>query len=225
MASDDTRGTVPRHRRGRNPCRNPCRDTGLLQGSGPTSRLRLPFRLPDAMDRHPIEARIDPHRGGEETGPGVEPEAFREALSHWASTVTVVAIRDGDDVHATTVTSFFPVSADPPLVAVSLGPNAQVLPWIEPGARLVVSLLAEGQSRLASTFADSFPVGPSPFPEDGDPVVAGAVAALACTVREVLPTGADARLVLARVESTGEGVGTGPLLYHRRSYRRLAPDG
>lgn len=174
------------------------------------------------MDRRPIEARIDPGRDDEHAGPGVGPDAFRDALAHWASTVTVVAARDDDDVHATTVSSFFPVSADPPFVAVSLGANAQVLPWLEPGARFVVSLLAEGQTRLATTFADSFPVGPSPFPAEGDPVVAGSLAALVCTVREVVVSEGDARLVLGRVEGTVEGDGARPLLYYRRSYRRLA---
>lgn len=177
------------------------------------------------MDRRPIEARIDPHRGEASTGPGVDADAFREALSHWASTVTLVAARDGADVHATTVSSFAPVSADPPLVAVALGANAQVLPWLEPGARFTVSLLAEGQSRIATAFADSYPLGPSPFPDEGDPVVAGAAAALICTVRDVRETEGDARLVLGRVEETAEVGGAGPLLYHRRGYRRLADEG
>lgn len=178
------------------------------------------------MDHRPIEARIDAGREEDEPrGPGVAPDDFRDALAHWASTVTVVAARDGSDVYATTVTSFFPVSADPPLVAVSLGTGAQVLPWLDPGARFAVSFLAEGQSRLASTFADSFPVGPSPFPPGGDPVVAGAVAGLICSVREMHVTEGDARLVLGRVEATVEGEGDGPLLYHRRTYRKLADEG
>lgn len=176
------------------------------------------------MDRRPIEARIDPHRGEEGTGPGVEPDTFREALSHWASTVTVVAVRDGEDIHAVTVTSFFPVSADPPLVALSLGPNARVLPWLEPGARFVVSLLAEGQRRVASTFADAFPVGPSPFPAAGDPVVEGSLAALVCRVRDVQAVEGGARLVVGRLEDVVGGEDAGPLLYHRRRYGRVGDE-
>jgi len=175
------------------------------------------------MDRHPIEAHIDPHPEGGQAHSGVDPARFREALSHWASTVTIVAARDGTDVHATTVTSFVPVSADPPLVAVALGVGAQVLPWMEAGARFVVNLLSEEQRRLASTFADSFPVGPSPFPSAGDPVLEGAVVSLVCTVVEVRPTEGGARLVLGRVEEAREGKGERPLLYHRRGYRPLEP--
>ncbi|MCG6955362.1 MAG: flavin reductase family protein [Gemmatimonadetes bacterium] len=174
------------------------------------------------MARRPIEPRIDPHRGDPPTRPGVAADVFREALSRWASTVTVVAVRDGDAVHATTVTSFFPVSADPPLVAVALGPGAQVVPWMDVGATFAVSFLAEGQRGLASRFADSFPVGPSPFPTEGAPVVEGAVAALICTVREIQSTEGGARVVVARVEDARVGDDS-PLLYQARSYRRMAP--
>jgi len=159
------------------------------------------------MDRHPIQARD-----------------FKEILSHWATTVTIVAIREAGQVHATTVSSFAPVSADPPLIVVSLGANAQVLPWLEPGVSFTVSLLADDQQRLASVFADSYPVGPSPFPDDGDPVVQGAMTALICTVREVIATESDARLVLGRVESVSRTEGKLPLLYHRRGYRKLGED-
>lgn len=175
------------------------------------------------MDRHPIEPRIDLRRGEDEERSGVDPDVFREALSHWATTVTIVAVRDGTDVHATTVTSFIPVSADPPMVAVALGASAQVLPWLEVGAPVVVSLLSEGQRRVASTFADSFPVGPSPFAPAGDPVVDGAVASLVCTVVGVHPAGGGSRLVVARVEAVQEGSGNRPLVYHRRGYRPLGP--
>jgi len=173
--------------------------------------------------RHPIEARIDPHREEDEARSGVDPAVFREALSHWASTVTLVAVRDGDDLHATTVTSFVPVSADPPLVAVALGPGAQVLPWMEAGARFVVSFLSEDQRRVASTFADSFPVGPSPFPPTGDPVLEDAVVSLVCTVADVHETAGGARLVVGRVAEVKEGGGSRPLVYHRREYRSLSP--
>jgi flavin reductase (NADH) len=178
------------------------------------------------MTARPIDPHVDPGRGGDPPlRQGVGREAFREALSHWASTVTVVAARDGDDVHATTVTSFFPVSLDPPLVAVSLGPNAQVLPWLEEGARFVVSFLDEGQRALASRYTDSYPVGPSPFPTAGDPVVEGAVGALVCTVRDVHETEGRSRLVIGRVEAVTTGTGEAPLIYYRRGYRGLSPEG
>jgi flavin reductase (DIM6/NTAB) family NADH-FMN oxidoreductase RutF len=138
--------------------------------------------------------------------------------------VTLVAVRDEKQVHATTVTSFFPVSAEPPLVAVSLGPGAQVLPWLDPGTRFAVSMLSADQGALATRYADSFPVGPSPFPTSGEPVAEGAVAALVCEVVDVHPVEGGARLVVARVTSTSPGTGERPLLRHRRRYATLRSD-
>lgn len=175
------------------------------------------------MDPHPSQPGIGPSGSGNAPEGGVEADAFKDALSQWASTVTIVAAREGSSVHATTVTSFFPVSADPPLVAVSLGASAQVLPFLRPERRFVVSFLSEDQRRLASVYADSFPVDPSPFPGEGDPVVRDAVMALICTVREMHPTESGARLVVGRVEDTVPGAGR-PLLYQRRGYRKLDPE-
>lgn len=170
------------------------------------------------MERRPIEARID---AGRESGRDPLSESFREAMSRWASGVTVVSVRDPDDgrVYATTATSFASVSADPPRVVVSFGPGAQVLPFLTEGSPFVVNVLAGNQQRLASLYADSFPVGPSPFPDTGEPVVGGALATLVCTAERIVDVGGS-RLVLGRVEEAAAGEGE-PLLYHRRGYRVL----
>lgn len=160
--------------------------------------------------------------GVPDEGAGVDPSALKEALATWASTVTVVATRDGDDIHAVTVTSFFSVSVRPPLVAVSLGANARPLPWLDPGATFTVSFLAEGQRRIASAYADPVPTMPSPFTDEAAPGVEGAVTTLVCTVEALHPTEGGARLVLGRVREIRQGGGERPLLYWRRGYRGLA---
>lgn len=157
---------------------------------------------------------------------GVDDQTFRDAMADWASTVTVVAVRDRDDgrVRATTVSSFAPISSDPPEVVVSLNPNAQALPFVREGGSLGISLLAEGQTRWARVFADPFPVGPMPWTGDGTPVIPGAIVALECTVRAVHATEGGSRLVVARVVGiTGDGSDR-PLLYWQRGYHRLGED-
>lgn len=149
------------------------------------------------------------------------PEAFREALSHWASGVTVVAVREEDGtLHATTASSFASISDDPPRILVSLGPGAQILPFLAPGHRFVVNILSHGQRRLAMVFADPFPVGPSPFPSEGDPVAAGAVAVLVCEVERLIPVD-GVRLLLGQVMETRVGEGGDPLVRYRREYRSV----
>lgn len=148
---------------------------------------------------------------------------FRELLSHWAATVAIIATRHRGSVHATTITSFTPVAVDPPTLAVSLGPAAQVVPFIAEGSRFAVSLLDEGQQRVAEVCADPFPVGPLPFPADGDPVVAGALGQIVCTTLSIIELPGSARLIVGRVEEGTLGAGR-PLLWYRRAPARVADD-
>ena len=166
-----------------------------------------------------------PRRYGRHIGTGaddpesVRRDALRDALACWATGVSLVAVREGGRVYALTVSAFLPVSLEPALVAFALGGNAAVLPFLEPGRELTMSILAAGQQGLASRYADTFPVGPSPFPPEGPPVADGALAALVCRVDELLERG-DHHLVLARVEEARGGPGPA-LVYLRREYRRL----
>lgn len=148
-------------------------------------------------------------------------DRFRDALSRWASGVAVAAVRVDDRVLATTITAFLSVSVAPPLVLLSLGPTAQVLPFLPVGARFAVSVLTAEQARLASVFADSFPVGPTPFPAEGDPVIPDALVRIVGRVERIDLAG-DHRLVLTAVESSAVGSGE-PLIRWARAYRRLTP--
>ncbi len=148
---------------------------------------------------------------------------FRELLSHWASTVAIIATRHREKVYATTITSFTPVAVDPPTIVVSLGAGAQVLPFLAEGDRFAVSLLHEGQQGVAEVCADPFPVGPLPFPATGDPVVAEALGRMVCTVHAVVAVPGAARLVVGRVEEGTLGDGR-PLLWYRRAPARLADE-
>lgn len=181
------------------------------------------------MSRRPIEGGFDTGATPEDDaggGEGVSAQAFKDAMAEWASTVTLIAARDGNRVLATTATSFAPVAADPPTIVVSLGASAQVLPAMTTaGEPFVVSFLARNQRRIASIHADSFPVGPSPFPADGPPVVEGALLALLCEVVSVHPVDGNARLVTGRVVEVREGQAGQPLIYWRREYHGLEGDG
>lgn len=200
------------------------------------------------MNERPIDPEIRPHAGAERdpaeeaADPGVPSEEFRDALSEWATGVTIVAVRDPDDgrVYAATVSSFASVSAEPPRILISLGPGAQPLPFLQESpeekespeedvetlpvpagaARFVVNILSAEQSGLAQRFTDPFPVGRSPFPVEGDPVIEGGQAVLVCRVERVIPVG-SCRLVVGRVVRTRRSGSAAPepLLRHRRGYR------
>lgn len=146
-------------------------------------------------------------------------DALRDALACWATGVAIVAVREGERVYALTITAFMPLSLEPPLLAVGLGANAAVLPFLDPDRELVISILSGDQRGLASRYADSFPVGPSPFVAEGPPVVEGALASFVCRVEELLERG-DHHLVIARVTEARNHPGAA-LVYARREYRRV----
>lgn len=147
-------------------------------------------------------------------------ESLREAWAHWVTGVTIVAVRDGDAVHAVTVSAFLPLSAEPPLVAISLGSGASVLPFLDPDTPFTVSILTADQKGLASRYADTFPVGPSPFRSSGDPVVEGCLAWVTSRVEELLPRG-DHTLVIGRVVEAMTAEPDAALAYYRRDYHRV----
>ncbi|MBW3552229.1 MAG: flavin reductase family protein [Gemmatimonadetes bacterium] len=172
---------------------------------------------------------MTPRRIGRHIGGGPDPsaregeeqetaDALREALAAWPAGVTLVGVRAEGRVHALTVSAFMPISLNPPTVLVSLGPNAAAAPYLDPGSELGISLLAGDQKGLASRFADTFPVGPSPFPPEGVPVVADALAALVCEVEEVLTRG-DHSLVIAGVREVRRGRTAPALVWRNRDYR------
>lgn len=145
-------------------------------------------------------------------------ERFRAVFREWPSAVAVLAVRDGQHVYATTITSLTPVSADPPTVLASLGGSAQVVPFLRPGTRYAVSLLARDQARTAQVYSDSFPVGPSPFPDSGDPVIPDSQGWLVLEAERLVDAPGGARLVLGTVLEGNVDPGRPPLLYRRRRY-------
>lgn len=171
--------------------------------------------------RRPIQAEID--AGGPDHDEGsVAAARFREAFARWAASVTVVAVRDdGGTVHATTVSSFAPLSAQPPLVVICLGGGAQVLPFVDVGSRVGVSLLGEDQGRWASIFADSFPVAAPEWTECDAPRIPGAVMTLDCVVGAVHVGEGTSRLAVCHVDDIELGDDDRPLVYWRRGYATL----
>ncbi|KHG64780.1 MFS transporter [Thermus sp. 2.9] len=143
-------------------------------------------------------------------------EAFKEALSRFASGVTVVAVRAGEEERGMTATAFMSLSLEPPLVALAVSERAKLLPLLEKAGAFTVSLLREGQEAVSEHFAGR--------PKEGVGLVGGrvegALAALRCRLEALYP-GGDHRIVVGRVEEVELAEMGPPLLYFARGYRRL----
>src|SRR5450830_857842 len=88
---------------------------------------------------------------------------FRQALSQFATGVTVITTRLADgSFRGLTASSFNSVSLDPPLVLWSLGAGANSLPIFTGNSHYVINVLAAGQAHLAERFSRR---GHDPFGE------------------------------------------------------------
>jgi flavin reductase (DIM6/NTAB) family NADH-FMN oxidoreductase RutF len=169
--------------------------------------------------RRPIQAGI--RAGGPEDPDARRRDELREALSYWASGVAVLAVSDGEEVDAMTVSAFTPLSLDPPLVLACVHLNASPLPTLREERRFTIGILPESGRRLASAFAQRLPLAESPWvAEEGDPVLRDALVTFVCRLWAEHP-GGDHRMVVGEVERVVPGRGDAPLLFHRREYRGL----
>ncbi len=112
-------------------------------------------------------------------------EAFKEALSRFASGVAVVAARLGEEERGMTATAFMSLSLEPPLVALGISERARLLPLLEEAQAFTVSLLREGQEGVSEHFAGR--------PKEGvgllEGRVPGALAVLRCRLHALYPGG------------------------------------
>jgi 3-hydroxy-9,10-secoandrosta-1,3,5(10)-triene-9,17-dione monooxygenase reductase component len=149
---------------------------------------------------------------------------FKEALSRFATGVTVVAGIDDGQPAGFTCQSFMSVSIDPPYVAVAPARTSTTWPRIARAGSFCVTMLAEGQEALSRGFArsggDKFAgVDWEPAPKTGSPVILGGLAWVDCRVELVHDAG-DHELILGRVLDLGVSDGV-PLVFYRSSFATL----
>jgi flavin reductase (DIM6/NTAB) family NADH-FMN oxidoreductase RutF len=123
----------------------------------------------------------------------------------------LITVADGRDDVGATVSAFCPVSADPPLVLISLLAGSYPAELFgredEPVTRFAVTLLAAGQRMLAGRFAAEGRPGVRLLLDDvphrrgsdsGALIADGGLAALECAAEQRIEAG-DHLLVIARV--------------------------
>jgi flavin reductase (DIM6/NTAB) family NADH-FMN oxidoreductase RutF len=160
------------------------------------------------------------------------------AWASWAGAVTLVTAADGHDDIGVTVSAFCPLSADPPLVLVSLMSGSYPAELFgradSPVTRFAVTLLAAGQRVLAGRFAASGRPGARLMledvphrrgPDSGALIVDSGLAALECAAEQVSAAG-DHLLVIARVTGVPYVAEGGlPLIRFRGRYASLTMGG
>jgi len=154
---------------------------------------------------------------------------FRDALRHFPAGVTIVTIRQGDEVHGLTVSAFASVSAEPPLIVTVIDNRHKAFEMLErEGTVFAVNILGQEQVALSDRFAwlkegDRFAEGRWTTAVTGAPVLADALAWLDCRIHARYPAGTHT-IYVGAVHASGVPTPEGPpLIYWNRTYRHLQP--
>ena len=157
----------------------------------------------------------------------ISSDDFRDALRHFAAGVTLVTAGSGEQASGLTVSAFFSVSAEPPLIAVSIHRDSAIHRLLaEPGMPFAVSILGEDQADLSNHFAfadaaERFTQGSWQTGATGAPILQDALVCLECRVEESHLAGSHHLYIGAVEHSHIARAGASPLVYWDRAYRRI----
>ena len=159
----------------------------------------------------------------------VPKQEFADVMSRMAATVSVVTARDAGEAHGRTVTAVLSLSAEPPMVLVSVKSDSALATAILSDGGFSLAMLAEGQEMIGDGFAGKIPHGHrfligvwGEWPS-GRPHLFGASAAIDCELAGSVPM-ADHTLFAGLVTNTDLPLHSRPLLWARRNYRALRHD-
>jgi 4-hydroxyphenylacetate 3-hydroxylase, reductase component len=89
----------------------------------------------------------------DEGDPALDQRAFRRTLGQFATGVTVITTKLGEDLFAITANSFSSVSLSPPMVLWSLRKESRSLAAFQQSDRFAINILAADQIELSSHFS------------------------------------------------------------------------
>jgi len=155
-------------------------------------------------------------------------DLLRQAMRHWTTGVSVVTSRQGEHRHGMTVNSFTSISIDPPRVVVTLANRTRTYALIQKAGVFGVSILRLEMEEISNRFAGR-------IAEDGDrfaglevltspggmPLLKDCLAGMECRVIHTYPM-PESTLIVGEVVWVYTTNGGEPLVYHNRSYRKLA---
>jgi 3-hydroxy-9,10-secoandrosta-1,3,5(10)-triene-9,17-dione monooxygenase reductase component len=152
--------------------------------------------------------------------------AYRDTIGHFASGVTIVTTDGPDGPAGMTTNAITSLSLDPLLLLVCFERRSRTLAAVRASERFAVNILRAEDRELAGVFA-SKRIAREKFESvthaesHGVPVLDGALAWIACELRELLP-GGDHVIGIGEVIGMGAGELGDPLVYYRGGYTTIA---
>lgn len=153
----------------------------------------------------------------------VDGDAFREAISRFASGVTVVTTRFGDTDYGTTASAVSSLSLEPPMLLICLNRSSSTQEAVRESGLFAVNVLDDSQADLAHRFArksaDKFDGVPVERGAGDVPVLPDSLAHFECRVFETATAGTHIVFLAEVIGATGrEGR---PLTYFRGQFGRF----
>lgn len=154
-------------------------------------------------------------------------QTFRTVMSKFATGVTIVTTRAGEEIHGLTVNAFCSVSLEPMLVLICIDKNATARALLEKSKNFAVNILATDQEELARRFSTDQLSATERFKNishhrqaTGAPVFDHSLGFLDCEIVASYP-GGDHTIFIGKVLALEEKNGRHPLLYFKSSYEHL----
>lgn len=148
-------------------------------------------------------------------------------MGRFATGVTIVTCRLGDELHGMTANAVTSVSLDPPLVLVCVDISADSHDIIDKSGAFALSILGRDQEHLARAFAIKEEAGSHGLDDvpyhtriTGTPIIDGSLAYLDCRVRERFSAG-DHTIFIGEVVDAGPLADQPPLIFYRGRYSEL----
>ena len=156
----------------------------------------------------------------------LDPAAFRDACSRFATGVCVVTARGPDGPSGMTANAVSSLSLVPPLMVVCFALTARTLAAVRHSGRFAVHFLSHEQEDVAGRFASKLPEaekfqGVPHTVHDGIPVLQDALAWVGCALDRLTP-GGDHTIGIGAVRAAEAGNRHDPLIWFRGGYGGLA---
>ncbi len=158
-------------------------------------------------------------------GPAAEIDLvlLRRVMGSFATGVTVIVAKAGDEIRGMTANAFLSGSLEPPLCVVSIAKRAHMHGHLSAAGRFSVNILSTAQEELALHFAGRQAGDTSPgfLEHDGVPLLPDAASQLTAEVAETHDCG-DHTLFVGAISWIAANNRT-PLVYHAGRFATLLP--
>ena len=145
---------------------------------------------------------------------------FKKTLSKFSTGITVVCVKDNEEIYGKTVNSFNSLSLNPPMVLFSLGNYSSSINQFTKTKYLSINILSSNQKELSNNFASSSPKLENINFIKGKnktPIIPNCIANLECRLTDKIKKG-DHIIFICKILELESNDKLKPLVYFNSKY-------